>query len=227
MRPVTLAWVSSRLEKLYGRPRGRSGDPPLAVFVKAILSQNTTDANRDRAYKRLRERFGTWEQVESARIRSLERSIRVAGLCRGKARAIRELLDYVRRSFGRLDEYFLCRMDTGEALRELTRLRGIGVKTVSVALMFGCGRDDVFPVDTHILRVSKRLGLVPASAAAERAHRILAPMVPDGSAASLHLNMIRHGRETCRARAPVCRDCVLRSRCPFARRRAGVGGSRS
>jgi endonuclease-3 len=187
----------------------------LDVLIRSILSQNTNDANRDRAYERLRTEYPTWERVASARPSDIGRAIMQAGLFRQKSRAIVGLLRYLTRRDGALDGGFLCRMESREAVAELTTLKGIGIKTVSVALMFGCGRDDVFAVDTHVLRVSKRLEILPSNTGAEKAHHVLGEMVPKGAAVSLHLNMVRHGREICRARRPLCPDCVLAARCPW------------
>ena len=212
---MRLSWVCRALEGAYGRPSPRSNEAPLDVLIETILSQNTNDANRDAAYRRLKSDFPSWEAAAAARLSRIESAIKTAGLYKQKSRAIKGLLRYLIEKEGRLDRSFLCRMDSPQALEELTAIKGIGVKTVSVALMFGCGRDDVFPVDTHILRVSKRLGLVPGKTTAERAHAILGRLVPQGRGPSLHLNMIRLGREICRARRPMCRACFLLSRCPW------------
>jgi endonuclease-3 len=219
-----LSWACTVLERTYGRPSHRSGGTPLDVLVGTILSQNTNDRNRDEAYRRLTRAYSTWEAVAAARIGGIEAAIKPAGLFRGKSRAIRGLLRYLIRRYGSIDRRFLCRMTSARAIEELTALKGIGVKTVSVALMFGCGRDDVFPVDTHVLRVSKRLGLLPESTGAKAAHAVMIAIAPSGKAPSLHLNMIRLGREVCRARRPACRACPLASRCPWPEEHAGAVG---
>jgi endonuclease-3 len=203
------------LGREYGSPNPRSKRAPLDVLIESILSQNTNDVNREAAFLKLKRTFSSWEEVLVARLPSIEAAIRPAGLYKSKSRAIKDLLRYLMRVHGRLDSRFLCKMESAEALEELTQLKGIGVKTVSVALMFGCGRSDVFPVDTHILRVSKRLGLLPGKATAEKAHLVLGAMVPEGSGPSLHLNMIRLGREICRARRPMCGACFMTERCPW------------
>lgn len=210
-----LLWVCRALEKKYGTPNPRSKDSPLDVLIRTILSQNTNDANRDRAYVRLTDRYPSWERIAEARLRDIERAIEPAGLFRGKSRAIKGLVQYLIKTSGRLDTRFLCRMSSGDAIRELTALKGIGIKTVSVALMFGCGRDDVFPVDTHVLRVSKRLEFLSEKTTAEKAHEILGELVPRSRGPSLHLNMIRLGREICRAGRPLCEGCLLLARCPW------------
>ncbi len=210
-----LSWACAVLERSYGRPNPRSGGSPLDVLIRTILSQNTSDKNSDEAYRRLTGAFSTWESVAAARLGSIEAAIKPAGLFRGKSRTIRALLRYLIERHGRLDRRFLCRMTSERAIAELTALKGIGVKTVSVALMFGCGREDVFPVDTHVLRVSKRIGVLPVRTGAEAAHDVLIRLAPNGKAPSLHLNMIRLGREICRSRRPLCGRCFLASRCPW------------
>lgn len=217
-----LFFVCRALEKSYGTPEALSKDTPLDVLIRTILSQNTNDANRDRAYDGLVKRFPSWEPVAEARPRVIEKAIEAAGLYRQKSRAIKSLLQYVIKKHGRIDRGFLCGMESADALRELTAIKGIGVKTVSVALMFGCGRDDVFPVDTHVLRVSKRLELIPEKTSAVKAHEILGGVVPRTKGASLHLNMIRLGREICRARRPLCGECFLARRCPWPAKNPGT-----
>jgi endonuclease-3 len=210
-----LTWVYKTLERRYGKPKPRRSGTPLDVLIRTILSQNTNDTNRDRAYTRLKAEYPSWEPVADAKLSDIARAIKPAGLFRQKSRAIRGLLRYLIKRNGILDGKFLCRMESREAIGELTALKGIGIKTVSVALMFGCGRDDVFPVDTHVLRVSKRLEFLPENTGAEKAHHILGEIVPKSNAASLHLNMISLGRDVCKARGPLCPRCALVTRCPW------------
>jgi len=191
-------------------------------LVLTILSQNTTDANRDRAFAALAARFPTLARLAAADPLRVEEAIRPAGLARAKGRAILGFLHRLARERGRLDLSFLAGMPLDEARRYLTGFPGVGVKTASVVLLFSFGMP-AFPVDTHILRVARRLGLVPPKAGAAQAAAILEPHVPAGEHAPLHLNMIRLGRTICRPRAPRCAGCPLLPICPEGRRRAKAG----
>lgn len=205
----------------FGRPRRSAHEiDPVRNLVLTILSQNTNDVNRDRAFASLTSRFPTLPELAAADPAELEAAIRVGGLARAKAKAILAMLSRVKEERGRYDLSFLRRMPLGEARGYLTSFPGVGVKTASVVLLFSFGRP-AFPVDTHILRVSKRLGLVPASCDLARASLLLEPYVPDGEQVALHLNMIRLGREICRPREPRCPACPLLSICPEGKRRAG------
>ena len=211
-----LAKIRRALERRFGRiarpaKRRRTG---LDTLVQTILSQNTSDTNSGEAFRRLKRRFPSWRRALAAPKREVERAIRVGGLAAGKARAIQNTLRWLAREHGRLSLDFVRRLRTGEAMAALTRLDGVGVKTAAVTLCFAYGRE-VFPVDTHIRRVSVRLGLAPEGSTAERVFDALAPHVPRGAAYGLHLQMIRLGREVCRARAPECPRCPLRRMCPY------------
>ncbi len=219
-------WLSATLETEYGIPKPQSRSSPLEILIETILSQNTNDANRDAAFRRLKSSFPSWESLGKARLSRIETAIKPAGLFRQKSRSIKGLLRYLKKEHGGLDGGFICGMSSREAIEELTALKGVGIKTVSIVLMFGCDRDDIFPVDTHVLRVSKRLGLLPESTSAEKAHLILGDLVPPGEGKALHLNMVRFGREMCRARMPMCKVCFLASRCPWPERNPGRFGPR-
>jgi len=203
--------ISRTLEGAYGVPRWPGPRDPLEVLVRTVLSQNTNDLNSGRAYRNLRERFQTWDEVAEAPAEKVAEAIRVGGLSELKAGRIQGILRWARERFGgfRLP---VCEMDVDQAMALLCGLKGVGVKTASVVLLFACGRD-VFPVDTHIHRVGTRLGLLPPRTSLEEAHRVLGEIVPEGKAYPLHLNLIRFGREVCHARRPECGRCPLWDEC--------------
>lgn len=210
--------VALKLERSWGAPK-RKRRNPLDTLISGILSQNTNDNNRDRAYASLRERFPTWDDVLRADSRAIARAIRVAGLANQRARRIKAVLRWVRSSYGELRLDSICDMSPVEATDRLTALKGVGVKTARVVLLFACGMD-LFPVDTHILRVSKRLGFLPARCSSERAHRIMGGLVPRGKAHSLHLNLIRLGRTVCKPGRPRCGTCPIARWCDYPRDRS-------
>jgi endonuclease-3 len=212
---TSVARALDALEKRYGRPRLGRRLPPLDELVLTILSQNTNDLNRDRAYESLRSRFPTWEAVASARREAIEKAIRPGGLARTKARSIQEVLHRIAAERGALDLGFLRRLPAAEAAAWLCRFRGVGDKTAACVLLFSCGHA-AFPVDTHIHRIARRLGWVRSSASREETHRRLAPLVPPARCLTGHVNLITLGREVCRPRKPRCPDCPLRPGCPHA-----------
>jgi endonuclease-3 len=197
----------------------------VGTLVGTVLSQHTTDASADAAYRRLRERFPSWSAVADADRRAIAAAVRGAGLARTKAARIRDILRRIRRERGSVDLGFLRSMSTEDAMAYLTAFRGVGPKTAACVLLFGLGRD-VMPVDTHVHRVVGRLGVVGRPATRERTFEALSGAAPRGKARSLHVNLVRHGRAVCRARAPRCGDCVVRGRCRSApgRRASRQGG---
>src|SRR5262245_46411967 len=207
-----------RLERAFGRPRPGRRLPPLDELVLTILSQHTSDVNRDRAYASLRRRFPRWEQVLQAPAPDLEEAIRCGGLARTKSRVIREILHSLLRERGSLDLSFLKDLPVGDAKAYLRGLKGVGEKTSCCVLLFACGRL-AFPVDTHIPRVAGRLGWLKAKATPADAHEALAALIPEERYFASHINLIRLGRRICRARAPACPACPLRRDCRFASRR--------
>ena len=204
--------VTRLLEKRYGIPAREKKADPLDVLIQTILSQNTNDRNRDRAYERLKIRFPRWRDLLTAREGALIRAIRPGGLAKQKAGRIREILRWVSERFGKLSLTVLQEMETRDIQETMGGLKGIGPKTVHCLLLFGLGRES-FPVDTHVLRVGKRLGFIPEGMNAEKAHPWMVPLVPEGKSLSLHLNLIRFGRSLCRAKRPLCRDCLLVEEC--------------
>lgn len=208
--------VRLRLERAYGLPVWRTPLPALDELVSTILSQNTNDLNRDRAFQSLRARFPTWEAVRDAPSRSVVAAIRSAGLANLKGTRIQKALRAITAERGSLDLDFLRRLPPDEARAWLLRLHGVGPKTAAIVLQFALGHA-AFPVDTHVYRVSGRLGLRPERASAEQAHDILADLFQPEDYGSVHLNLIRHGRQVCHARRPACPDCILRDLCQYWR----------
>jgi endonuclease-3 len=210
--------VHRRLLEAYGEPRWRKPLPPVDELISTILSQNTNDLNRDRAFDALRSAFPTWGAVRDAPPREIVMAIRPAGLANLKAPRIQAVLQALTRERGSLDLRFLRRMPPEQAMAWLMRFKGVGRKTASIVLLFSLGMP-AFPVDTHIYRVSGRLGLRPERASLDQTHDLLARTFPPEAYYAAHLNLIRHGREICHARKPACPECILRRLCPYGRHR--------
>jgi endonuclease-3 len=187
---------------------------PIATLVSTIISQNTNDTNRDRAFERLRERFPTWEQVRDTPEEAVVEAIRPAGLGPTKAPRIQGALRRITGKDGEISLDFLRDMPTDEARQWLTDLPGVGPKTAAIVLCFALGRP-AFPVDTHVHRVSGRLGLIPEGTSREKAHDVLEGIVPEKLYYAFHLNLIAHGRAICHSRNPECERCVLRDACGY------------
>jgi endonuclease-3 len=190
---------------------------PLDELILTVLSQHTSDINAERAFAQLREAFPSWDAVVDARTDAVADAIRSGGLADSKAPRIQAILREVREREGRFDLSRLRTMSDAESRDYLTSLPGVGPKTAAVVLSFALGRDAI-PVDTHVHRVSKRLGLVPPNSTAEKADRLLHDLVPDGLRTPLHVALIRLGREICKAPIPRCRECPLKDLCPTAPR---------
>jgi endonuclease-3 len=210
--------IHARLLKRFGRLVPPRSVDPLDELILTVLSQHTSDLNAGRAFAALRAAFPHgWEQVVRAPTERVADAIRSGGLANTKAPRIQEILREVERREGAYDLSRLTEMTDREARDYLTSLPGIGPKTAAVVLSFALGRD-ALPVDTHVLRVSRRLGLIPPATSAERADRMLHALVPDGLRTSLHVALIRLGREICKAPLPRCRQCPLKDLCPTAPR---------
>jgi endonuclease-3 len=203
------------LEREYGIPRNRRKGDLLDILIQTILSQNTNDRNRDQAYMKLKTRFPQWEGLLKARTGAVIQAIRTGGLAGQKARRIRQILKWIQKREGKLSLLFLKKMSSEEIKKTLEGLKGIGPKTVHCLLLFGMGRD-AFPVDTHILRVGKRIGFIPDQMDAEKAHQWMVPLIPKGESLSLHLNLIQFGRSICRAKNPNCNICFLLRECLYS-----------
>jgi endonuclease-3 len=216
-----LAAILRRLRGAYGDPPPPRRLPPLDELILTVLSQNTNDTNRDRAYSDLRERFPEWDDVADAPLPALARAIRRGGLGPTKSVRLREILRTLRERGIPLDKRAFARMRSPALWDLLVGLRGVGPKTAACVLLFSLGRP-YFPVDTHVHRVARRLGLVPEAADAVTAQELIQAEVAPRDVYALHMLLIRHGREVCIARRPFCSRCPLATICP----RIGVVGAR-
>jgi endonuclease III len=215
--PAPLALqVHLRLLEAFGEPIWRNPLPPIDELVSTILSQNTNDINRDRAFNALRAAFPTWEQVRDVPVDEVVSAIRPAGLANQKGPRIQQVLRQITQERGSLDLTFLNAMQLEEARAWLMKFNGVGPKTAAIVLCFSLGRP-AFPVDTHIYRVTGRIGLRPEKMNVEDAHPYLESLFPPETYYAAHLNIIRLGREICIARKPNCPVCPLRQICAYAK----------
>lgn len=205
------------LVETYGEPQRRRYQPPVDQLVNTILSQQTTSANRQQAFDRLKERFADWEAVMDAPLEEVREAIRPGGLANQKAPRIQNALRYIMRERGELTLDFLADCTVSEAKEWLTEIKGVGPKTASIILLFTFGLP-AFPVDTHVHRVSGRLGLIGPKVTADKAHDILENIVEPDEYYPFHINLIRHGREICKARTPRCHICPLQDHCDYYQR---------
>lgn len=210
---VTPADVVAFLGKEYGPVEWKPRSDPMSELVLTILSQHTSDTNSDRAFASLMRTFGTIERVGEASVEDIAAAIRTAGLAKVKAPRIKGVLEKVHREVGSYDLSFIGEMPLEDAKAWLRSLPGIGPKTAAIVLCFSFGMP-AMPVDTHIHRVSKRLGLIGPKVSADRAHDILEAKVPPEQVFPFHVYLITHGRRVCKALRPRCGECVLAWGCP-------------
>ncbi len=206
--------VHEKLLETFGEPTWRNPLPPVDELVSTILSQNTNDVNRDRAFNALRAKFPTWEAVRDAKIKDIVTAIRPAGLANQKGPRIQKVLQEITKERGNLDLWFLKDLPLEEARAWLTKFNGVGPKTAAIVLCFSLNRP-AFPVDTHIYRVSGRIGLRPEKMTVEQAHPYLEKLFPPETYYAVHLNLIRLGREVCHARKPECPKCPIIKLCDY------------
>jgi endonuclease III len=213
--------IHERLLEFYGEPIWRNPLPAIDELVSTILSQNTNDNNRDRAFNSLRSKFATWEEVRDANPVDVVNAIRPAGLANQKGPRIQQVLRSITEERGSLDLSFLGDLSVEEARAWLTRFNGVGPKTAAIVLCFSLGKP-AFPVDTHIYRVTGRIGLRPERMTVEQAHPHLESLFPPETYYSAHLNIIRLGREICTARRPYCEKCPIVDLCDYGRTSMGL-----
>jgi len=207
-------YIVQNLENTFGEPKLARKSDLLAMLVEVILSQATSDVNSRRTYQNLRKRFANWETILAADENEIADAIRLGGLANQKARVIKELLRQIKEANGKISLKFVEKMPNEEARGFLQNFRGIGPKTVACTLLFAAHKE-VFPLDTHILRVLKRMGILPEKITDTKAHRLLDELVPTGKFYSLHVNLIRLGRKICRPREPLCEQCPLIEYCDY------------
>ncbi|MEX2425947.1 MAG: endonuclease III [Thermomicrobiaceae bacterium] len=210
--------ILRRLDTVYTPPEWEPSGKPVDELVSTILSQNTSDTNTERAFSSLKSRFPAWKCVIDADTASVESTIRSGGLARQKAPRIQQVLagiidrDDMDPNSSLLNQ--LNDKSSAEAMEWLTGFGGVGPKTAACVLLFAVGKP-VVPVDTHVYRVSKRIGLIDDRTNANRAHGELVDIVEPRDAFRFHMHLIQHGRQTCRARAPRCQECILNDICRY------------
>lgn len=206
--------VHNRLLEFYGQPTWRNPLPALDELVSTILSQNTNDINRDKAFAALTARYSTWEAVRDAPEEDVIDCIRVAGLANQKGPRIQAVLQAINEIRGKLDLEFLREYSTDDARDWLMQFKGVGPKTAAIVLQFSLDKP-AFPVDTHVHRITGRIGLRPQGMNAEKTHVHFEAVLPPETFYAAHLNIIRLGREICQARRPFCSKCPLQDLCEY------------
>ncbi|MDD4879539.1 MAG: endonuclease III [Candidatus Omnitrophica bacterium] len=206
--------VARLLRRHFGRLRFKREKDAVGLLVKTILSQNTSDITSFRAFDNLKKRFRSWESLRKADVSAIRREIRIAGLSNIKAPRIKYALSEITRRRGSLDLDFLKRLDTQAGYGFLRSIKGVGPKTSAIVLLFGFDKP-VMPVDTHIFRVTKRLGLIGGKMTPEKAQKYLTGAAPKDAIKEFHVHLIMHGRQVCAARDPKCPVCDLKSLCKY------------
>lgn len=214
--------VHQRLLGLFGEPEWRNPLPAVDELVSTILSQNTNDINRDKAFDSLRARFPTWEEVRDAPEDEVVEAVRIAGLANQKGPRIQQVLRQITEMRGGLDLSFLKEMPPKEVREWLLQFKGVGPKTAAIVMQFSLDMP-AFPVDTHVHRITGRLGLRPEKMNAEKAHDHMEELLPPETYYTAHLNIIRLGREICQARKPNCPACPLEDLCDYRAENPNLG----
>ncbi|MDX1415015.1 MAG: endonuclease III [Candidatus Promineifilaceae bacterium] len=204
--------VFKRLQENYGTPQWRQHLEPVDELVSTILSQSTSDINRDKGFYALKAHYADWESVMNAPEQEIIETIRPAGLANQKGPRIQAALQYIREQRGVIELNFLNDMSIEEAKAWLARIKGVGPKTAAIVLLFAFDRP-AFPVDTHVHRLARRIGLINPGTSANKAHEMIEDIAAPETYYPMHLNLIRHGREICKARNPKCRQCILQELC--------------
>ena len=209
-----LRFIIQNLEATYGSPPNDSHDDPLDELIATILSQSTSNINSHRAFASLKAGFPDWGSVKRARPASIASAITSGGLANVKSVVIKNLLNEILARRGNLDLSFLKTDPIDEAHSFLLSLKGVGPKTAACVLLFSCKRP-VFPMDTHIFRILRRIGLLPAKISDQLAHRMIERLIPANKHYPLHINLITHGRRICHPKNPKCSQCPLIEYCEF------------
>lgn len=213
-RKAKYAPVASALHEKYGHLEWRPDQSPMDELVSCILSQNTNDTNRDRAFEALKLRYPTWNDVMNAPLDELIETVKPAGLANQKAPRIQVVLQRILKERGAFNIDFLGNLPIEEAKAWLTSLDGVGPKTAAIVLCFAFNRP-AFPVDTHVHRVGQRIGFLPEGISADKAHPAMEAIVPLDDYYEFHINLIRLGRDICHARRPECDRCPITAHCDY------------
>jgi endonuclease-3 len=219
---VAIEEVIKLLQQEHNTREWHADENPIDVLIGTILSQNTSDANSGRAFASLKASFDNWEAVASAPAEHIAEVIKCGGLSQVKAARIKQVLEQIKNEQGHISLDFLKFKTTAEAEDYLMHLPGVGRKTARCVLLFSLGKPSL-PVDTHIFRVAKRLGLIDSKVSIDKAHMLLQEQIPHSKVYQFHVHMIEHGRRICHARQPHCHECILRGICPSSLCQSGLG----
>lgn len=211
-KPVN--YIVQNLEQTFGVPKLPPKSDPLSMLINIILSQATSDVNSHRTFENLKKKFRNWNDVLKASEAEIAETIKLGGLANQKAKVIKNLLAQIKENHGSLSLQFVEKMSDEEARNYLEKFRGIGPKTVACTLLFACHKE-VFPLDTHIFRILKRMGILPEKISDTKAHQLLDQIVPKGKFYSFHVNLIRLGRKICKPQDPLCDECPLVEYCDY------------
>jgi len=206
--------IAAALAGAHGKKMWKRSLDPMDELVSCILSQSTTDRNRDKGFDALKARYPTWEAVRSAPLAELVETIRPAGLANQKAPRIQKALESIVAERGEYNIDFLADIPIEEAKAWLVKLEGVGPKTAAIVLCFAFNLP-AFPVDTHVHRVGKRIGFLPEKISADKAHPLMEAIVPPEDYYAFHIQMILHGRSYCKARKPDCANCPINQYCDY------------
>lgn len=215
-KKLLVKFITQNLEATYGIPSNNSFEDPLDELIGTILSQSTTNINSHRAFESLKKRFPNWDAVRRARPATIAAAIQSGGLANVKSIVIKNVLNEILERCGNLDLSFLKSSPIDEARNFLTSLKGVGPKTAACVLLFSC-QSPLFPMDTHIFRILRRLGLLPEKIGDQKAHDLMEPLIPLGKHYSLHVNLITHGRKICQPNTPKCEQCSIIEQCDYGR----------
>lgn len=210
-----LARISNRLEAEWGTPSLGNKEDPLDEVIFIMLAQRTMDASYSRVFDELKNRYPQWDNALKASIGELEKVIRPAGLSEYKAPRLKAILSKVKKDFGVLNLDALKGWSDDKVIDYLTSLNGTGLKSALCVMIYSLNRD-VFPVDTHVIRIFRRLGILKESMRHEKAQSILPKIIPRGHGKKLHVNLVIHGRNVCK-RMPNCDACCIRNSCDYYR----------
>ncbi|TET29568.1 MAG: endonuclease III [Candidatus Heimdallarchaeota archaeon] len=205
--------IISELDKHYGVKHWKRWREPVGELVRTILSQNTTDKNSLRAYANLIDTFKTWDEILKVDEAEIVEQIRSGGLANIKAKKIKKSLMEIKKREGKIDLEFLADYNQEEAEDYLVSLDGVGPKTAACVLIFSFNFP-IMPVDTHVHRLSNRIGLVTTKTR-EKTQEAMKTIIPKKNIYSFHLNLIEHGRNVCKASKPLCSQCFLTDFCDY------------